>query len=96
MEGTNDLSNWAVLDRRVNEMFLDRNRTNVYTFVNTTAYAAYRFNVTANNGDIRFQFAELQLFEVIADGGVSDAGSTQDASETGNTADAGASVDAAE
>jgi hypothetical protein len=33
-----------------------------HSFTNTTAYAAYRFFVTANGGAAQIQVAEIQLF----------------------------------
>jgi hypothetical protein len=64
LEGTNDaaLATWTTLDTRMNETFAGRLQTNTYAFTNTTAYAAYRFFVTANGGAAQFQVAEIQLF----------------------------------
>jgi hypothetical protein len=68
LEGTNsqNLSTWTTLDTRTNETFAARGQTNLYSFTNTTAYAVYRFSVTANNGNTlnggEFQVAEIQLF----------------------------------
>ncbi len=67
LEATNDpnLANWTVLDTRTDELFANRYQTNTYAFANTTAYAAYRFFVTANNGSAtQFQMSELQLFDI--------------------------------
>jgi hypothetical protein len=82
LEGSNseNLSNWTTIDTRTNETFADRSQTNVYSVANTTAYAVYRFTVTANNGGMafggEFQVAEIQLFgdPPTADAGAPEAG----------------------
>jgi hypothetical protein len=89
LEGTNDptLTNWTVLDTRTNESFASRFQTNTYVFSNTTAYNAYRFFVTANNGTTRqFQIAELQLFDIPGAGG--DAGARDGATDGAPSNDA--------
>jgi hypothetical protein len=79
LEGTNDptLTNWTILDTRMNETFASRLQTNTYVFSNSTPYNAYRLFITANNGTTKqFQISELQLFEIPGagrDGGPPDA-----------------------
>lgn len=51
-EGSNDNSNWDMLDTRINQSISSyTNAYNVYTINNTTSYAYYRINITANNGN---------------------------------------------
>jgi hypothetical protein len=64
LEGSNDGGvNWTTVDTQMGQTFAMRLQTNTYSFTNTTPYAAYRFNVTANGGNVSFQVAEIQLFE---------------------------------
>lgn len=53
-EGSNDNTNWDILDTRTNETGWNTNTSPTtkreYTFANTTAYQYYRINITANNG----------------------------------------------
>lgn len=48
-EGSNDGTNWSVLDTRSGIIF-SKNETKEFTFTNNTAYSSYRINVTANGG----------------------------------------------
>jgi uncharacterized protein DUF1735/F5/8 type C domain-containing protein len=59
--GSNDGTNWTVLDTRSDEVFPDRNFTKRYEFNNTTAYTQYRINVIANNGSDLIQVSEWRL-----------------------------------
>ena len=61
MQGSNDGSTWTDLDRRTGASFGGRFATNVYSFTNTTAYAYYRLNVTANSGDPLIQLSEWNI-----------------------------------
>src|SRR5262249_21169722 len=45
------------LDSRSGQSFSGRFATNTYSFANTTAYAYYRLNITANSGDSIVQLA---------------------------------------
>lgn len=47
-EGSNDGSQWTVLDTRTNEVV--KSATKEYFFTNEIPYTSYRINVTANNG----------------------------------------------
>jgi hypothetical protein len=64
LQGSNDLDAgvWTDLDTRTGQIFANRWQLITYTFTNTTAYANYRFMVTANNGSVDFQVAEIKLF----------------------------------
>ncbi|MFZ4558073.1 MAG: discoidin domain-containing protein, partial [Pseudanabaena sp.] len=64
--GSNDGVNFVLLDQRTGEVFSDRGQTRTFSFVNTTAYKYYRFDVSANNGAAELQLAEWKLFGQIA------------------------------
>ncbi|WP_371779156.1 GH92 family glycosyl hydrolase [Streptosporangium subroseum] len=61
VQGSNDGGTWTDLDRRTGVSFGGRFATNVYSFTNTTAYAYYRLNVTANSGDPLIQLSEWNI-----------------------------------
>lgn len=61
LSGSNDGTNWTVLDTRADEFFSDRNMTKRYEFDNTAAYKMYRINVIANNGSNLIQVSEWRL-----------------------------------
>lgn len=63
-EGSNDNTNWTVLDTQsniTNLSSIDR----VFNFTNNTKYKAYRINITASNGGTSTTIAELKMFEMI-------------------------------
>jgi hypothetical protein len=64
LQGSNDLDAgvWTDLDTQTGQTFANRYQLKTYTFTNATAYSNYRFKVTANNGSIDFQVAEIKLF----------------------------------
>jgi len=61
LQGSADGSQWTDLDRRTGQSFGGRYATNTYTFTNTTAYAYYRLNITANSGDSLIQLADWDI-----------------------------------
>ncbi|MFI6260019.1 GH92 family glycosyl hydrolase [Micromonospora zamorensis] len=61
VQGSNDGSTWTDLDKRVGQTFSGRYATNRYSFTNTSAYAFYRLNVTANSGDSLVQLADWNI-----------------------------------
>ncbi|MDX6765214.1 MAG: discoidin domain-containing protein [Candidatus Methylacidiphilales bacterium] len=64
--GSNDGLNWAVLDTRSGEVFTSRGQTKTYGFTNNLAFAYYRLEITANNGDpSSLHLADWQLFSPI-------------------------------
>jgi hypothetical protein len=64
LSGSNDATNWVVLDTRTDEVFASRFLKKTYLVNNnTTAYSYYRLTITANNGHTGTQFAEWELFE---------------------------------
>ena len=62
--GSNDGTNWTVLDTRVNETFTARGQTKHYDFANKIPYWFYRLNVTATAGGAGsgVRLAEFQLY----------------------------------
>ena len=60
-EGYNG-SGWDVLDTQTNQPTDTLNTVRYYTFVNTTAYAKHRINISANGGDAYTQVAEIQFY----------------------------------
>jgi PA14 domain/F5/8 type C domain len=61
-QGSHDGNSWTILDTRSGEIFSSRFQTKPYPISNTVAFAYYRLNVTANNGDASgLQLAELAL-----------------------------------
>ncbi|WNS43142.1 discoidin domain-containing protein [Paenibacillus sp. MMS20-IR301] len=62
LQGSNNGTSWTNLDTRTNETFATRFLKKTYTFSNTTAYAYYRLNISANNGETNLQLAEIGLY----------------------------------
>jgi hypothetical protein len=62
LQGSNDGTSWKTLDTRTGQRFGNRMQTNFYAFSNAVSYNRHRFFVTANNGSVDFQLAEIQLF----------------------------------
>src|SRR5260370_10625030 len=62
--GSNDGSNWTMLDGRTNETFTVPGQMKRYAFSNHTPYRYYRFNFTATMGgaDSGVRFPECQLW----------------------------------
>ena len=62
--GTDDGTNWTVLDARTNETFANPGQTKHYEFANETPYWFYRLKVTATSGSTGngARLAEFQLF----------------------------------
>jgi hypothetical protein len=61
-QGSADGTTWVTLDTQSGQVFAGRNETKTYSFENRTAYAAYRLNITRNNGGGIMQLAELELW----------------------------------
>lgn len=59
--GSNNGSDWTLLDSRSNQSFASRGQTVEFSFENETAYTFYRLLVTENNGNGLFQLAEWRL-----------------------------------
>lgn len=61
LQGSQDGRDWTTLDRRTGETFDARFQRKEYRFENTTAYAHYRLNITANGGSGIIQLAEWDI-----------------------------------
>ena len=61
-EGSNDDSNWTVLDSRSNETTWSIGDQRTYQYVNSTSYRYYRMNISANNSGPYIAISELQMF----------------------------------
>ncbi|EID56076.1 ThuA domain-containing protein [Saccharomonospora xinjiangensis] len=62
LQGSDDGQTWTDLDTRLGEDFPDRFQPKQYRFDNETAYAHYRLNITANDGESATQLAEFELY----------------------------------
>ncbi len=62
--GSNDGSNWEVLDTRTDQLFADRIFTREFNFDNDQAYQFYRINVLANNGSSLIQMGEWRMLRL--------------------------------
>ena len=63
-EGSNDGTNWTVLDTQTNQSFSDASMNGElkrYNFANTTDYRYYRLNVSSNHGANNFGVQELRF-----------------------------------
>ncbi|WP_343673295.1 DUF1735 domain-containing protein [Chitinophaga sp.] len=63
IEGSNNGTDWVVLDKRVDQNFGSRFLTVKYTFSNQDAYKFYRLYVTATHGSSLWQQAEWRLIK---------------------------------
>ena len=63
-EGSQDGTNWKVLDTRIDHVFTDRTQTKRFEFTNRVSYLYYRLNISENNGSGDFQMSELRLFQL--------------------------------
>lgn len=61
--GSNDGTNWTVLDTRIDEAFPDRKFTRRFNIENPGSYRHYRLKVTRNMGAKLFQMAEWRLLQ---------------------------------
>lgn len=62
LQGSADGKEWKDLDTRKGETFAERFQTKSYEFDNSTAYAHYRLDITANNGGTdATQLADVQF-----------------------------------
>ncbi len=64
---SNDGTNWTTLDTKTGQSWPRRNQLRRLQFTNTTPYAYYRFNITANNGSGAIQLSELAFVNVVPD-----------------------------
>ncbi|HEY8960967.1 MAG TPA: discoidin domain-containing protein, partial [Luteolibacter sp.] len=61
VQGSNDGTNWTILDTRTGQSFPSRLQAYSYDIPLTAAYEYYRLNITANGGDAGIQLTELQF-----------------------------------
>ncbi|MBP2180143.1 ThuA domain-containing protein [Amycolatopsis magusensis] len=61
LQGSADGTTWTDLDKRTGEDFPERFQAKTYQFTNTTSYAHYRLNITANAGETATQLAEFDV-----------------------------------
>jgi hypothetical protein len=57
--GSNNGSSWTTLDTQTGITWPTANEIKSFTFTNTTAYAYYKVNITANNGDSYTGLAQI-------------------------------------
>lgn len=60
-EGSNNGTDWTVLDTRTSQTAWGTNETRQYTFSNIVNYRYYRLNVSANNGDAILEVDEMTI-----------------------------------
>jgi RHS repeat-associated protein len=61
LQGSNDGLGWTTVDTRTNQADTLSLHTTTYTVASPGSYKYYRLNITANNGDVYTQLAELIL-----------------------------------
>jgi predicted alpha-1,2-mannosidase len=59
--GSNDGTNWDVVDAQTDQSFAQRGLTKSFTVADPKAYLYYRLNVSENNGEDIVQLGELEL-----------------------------------
>ena len=59
--GSNDGTNWTVLDNKAGQVFPNRNQVIRFEFDNNTAYKYYRMIINANGGSNLLQISEWRL-----------------------------------
>jgi alpha-L-fucosidase 2 len=60
--GSNDGTNWTVLDTRTGQSWASRYLTKQYSVTTPGPYQYYRLNITANNGNNDIQLSEMALY----------------------------------
>ncbi len=63
LEASNDGTSWAILDRRVDQVFNNFTETHRFEIDNEESYTYYRIVLEANNGASIFQMSEWRLIE---------------------------------
>jgi hypothetical protein len=63
LQGSNDGSNWTVLDSQTNQVSWEATEARNYIFDNDTAFSYFKLVITANNGGSYTGLNELELFE---------------------------------
>ena len=67
-EGSNDGSNWTILDTETHQATWTLGVGVNYTFINTVPYTYYRLNFSTNNGDIYSGISELIIYSDVGGG----------------------------
>ena len=62
LKGSNDGTNWTVVDTRTNITFASRFQKQTFSFTNTTSYQIYRLDISSSNGSPDLQLAEIEMF----------------------------------
>ena len=62
LEGSNDGTNWTLLNSQTNVVWQARYQVKEFNFTNSTAFTQYRISVTRNWGDASTQMSEVSLF----------------------------------
>lgn len=65
-EGSNNNTDWTVLDTQTNVAAWSASEIRTYTFSNSTAYRYYRWNVTLNQGGSRVGTNEVTMMQAAA------------------------------
>ncbi|MDX9918779.1 MAG: glycoside hydrolase family 76 protein [Paludibacter sp.] len=60
--GSDDNSNWTVIDEQDNQLFSERNVTQTYLCSSVVGYKCFKLNVLSANGSTNTQLSEWQLF----------------------------------
>lgn len=69
-EGSNDGTNWTILDTQVNQIWSSGqvNTEKSYDFINDKKYIYYRLNISANGGNGSFvSVGELKMYEILSE-----------------------------
>ncbi|MFI5735927.1 GH92 family glycosyl hydrolase [Kribbella sp. NPDC051587] len=61
VQGSNNGTDWTVLDTQTGQSFENRFQTKEYSFANETAYKFFKFDVTLNHGEDIVQLADWYL-----------------------------------
>ncbi len=64
-EGSNNNSDWTILDTRVSETGWTLSQLRVYSLSTNVAYRYYRLNIASNNGAVLVGIGELEVYEPI-------------------------------
>lgn len=67
LQGSNNQTEWTLLDTQTDQIFSERRSTNEYEFENKTGYKYYRLNIKSNNGDASTQIAEWSMEAIPTD-----------------------------
>lgn len=65
-EGSNDGTNWDILDTRISETSWTEQEIRYYEITNPASYKKYRINITDTNGGSYIYLAELSMFELLS------------------------------